>query len=436
MTDEKVVSGELQKKKFSGQVDESGPDGPRLPPDIPNIPIDDIPLLPEDNTDINIPLPIDDIGLVDSSTQGSSNLYDIVRLRANSPNKYYSALEDTNYSRGDVLKKACTEAESGDILQLNMGIFEINYEHSDETKNTDLVFPLGVKIRGMGAGYTTLFAVKDGDGRCLEKNDDNECVRYKYTVGMPFQLTNSILEDLTIECKPDSINPHNHKTEDAKTIGYFWHSDYTDSRNRFIWDKIPEYRKVREGSAIKLRQFKSSIIRCEIISNAWAFYSWNNCGDKVDIIDSKIVSGHQGVSIMGSGSYQSTSSKDNEVNIYRSTININVNNSFVETKSAVNNDKYGGVYGVVSRGGKIKVVDCDFYLIGEKERNSNPVCVAISDSFNTPGAKYTEIHLFNNRFYIIPNRSKISSAIYKKGHETVIDSHNSYVQGVKLTFDD
>lgn len=305
---------------------------------------------------------------------------------------YYSAEENTNYSRGEILRVACQEALKGDILYLNSGCFDINASKAIALGGKgNLFFPTEVTIKGNGINHTTLYTRKDGD-----KRGD------AYRAGMPFQLTHKvILEDLTLHCESDSVSSYDDgdynnllHEEDVMTLGFYPYEG-------------------REEKALYAR-----ITRCKIISNAWAISIWGNYGDSCDILKCEIISGRQGVSIMGSGSKTGNlSSENSKVNIHKCNFYIDVNNHTIS--GAVSHELHGGAYGVITRGGHVKVKDCNFYLIGDKGENKEeakimPICVGISDSFDTPGASFTKIESINNNFHLQPNKATVSAPIHKK----------------------
>lgn len=386
------------------------PSDPRFPPDQPQIPDPDEPYFPPDQ-----PL------------EPNCSNYNIIRFRENKPNKYYLSTEDSNFSRGDILRQACAEAYAGDILQLNIGVFDINAsEPLQDGGKGDLVFPVDVTIKGMGMNRTVLFAKKDGDGRDLGNGRS-------YDGGMPFQLTNTVLEDLTLECRPDSLNQNylNEKgqllAEDAQTVGYYfsdsWIEDGTESKMDF--NKLPSYRKGENRTLVK---FSSSLLRCRIISNAWAFYTWSNIADQCNLIECEIISGRQGVSVMGTGAYGDSHASKTKINIYRCLFNIDVNNDYVDRDSS--DLQYDGAYAVISRAAQIKIVDCDFYLKGDTTENGLKICIGISDKYTKVGHSDTNIKSFNNRFYINPNRATLVGAFNKRNQESIIYSQNDYIDGV------
>ena len=340
------------------------------------------------------------------------NSFDILRIRSGVTNKLYKSSINDDLSRGELLRLACNEASDGDVLELSPATFDV-----DGRNKGALVFPNNVTIRGAGMERTTLLSNIYSD--YAANPDPSQNYIYDGKAGQAFKLTNSVIEDLTIKRVKFEDNTLSYE-EDGQAIGFYCGKPLNPAH--------PEKPNDNDGYLFcKDRDTYQAIIRrCHIKSNAWAFYSWNNKGDKCDIIDSKITSGHQGVSIMGSGSY----SYKNEANIYRCFFDINPNKYSIY--GAVSDSKFGGAYGVISRGGKVKVIDCDFKLVGyirpRVTDKRSPRCIGISDTFNTVGSKHTKIESFNNRFYITPNDATVCYSLYNELEKSIY-SQNDYANG-------
>ncbi len=283
--------------------------------------------------------------------------FDAAIIRSGEPARYYSSFsaapQTTPQDKAKALRKAFADCQPGDVVLVGPGTFDFGHEKvpgSVDGQNGNVVLPDQVTIRGLGYQATKLVGSVWSDAQ-----------------GTQFVLQNSAVEDVTL--KIDTYKAH----EDGRCVGF----------DNFL--KGP---------------FQARLRRCRIVSNAWGFYCWNNFGHKVFFEDCEFVSGRQ-----CAGAYSGSGGDDLSLSLYRCRffVDANLSNDIGDTS----NPKYGGLFGVVARGGKVRVIDCEAYIsdrpkaIQDQQHSWTPRIAAVTDTFGpTASSPHGQLEVYNLRSYI------------------------------------
>jgi len=297
--------------------------------------------------------------------------YDIT-LKSNGANDKNYGPATNDLARGELLRQAVKDMKSGDTLILGEGKFDMDCKN-----HGNLLFPDKITVTGKGMDKTHLFS------NCWSDYQ-----------GSAFEVRNGNYSDLTFENQsPWELY------EDGRAIEMYPGLKRTD--DNLYYDFIP-------GTKTKIIEeknpgpFEAIFDRVKFISNAWVIYEWNARGHSWIIRDSVIVSGRQGVSMMSGGGYFQ--------NAYILRTKFYIDTMLSNDVGSTSGKVQGGGYGVMARGGNIKVEDSEFHMkCGESPYWASyvPRCVGITDgnTFDSYSSPYTNIEIINNRWFIDGNGS-------------------------------
>jgi hypothetical protein len=147
-----------------------------------------------------------------------------------------------------------------------------------------------------------------------------------------------------------------------------------------------------------LNPAKYALLRgCTIRSNDWAVYNWNNNGNYVTLTNCDIHSGRHCVSAAGSGG-----SRSQFFDLWRCRLFGDA--SLSDSVGATSSQTDGGVFGVVARGGSVRLLDCEMDLKGAAVGGSPvvPRVVGVTDTYGTPNSE-TLITVVGLRCRVTPN---------------------------------
>lgn len=279
--------------------------------------------------------------------------------------------------RGDLIRQAIREMKAGDTLMLGEGRFDC-----DAKTRGVLVFPDHVTVIGRGSDKTHLFSNSWSDMQ-----------------GAAYQVKNGTFSDLTFENKTWKL------FEDGRTIEMY--DGYKRTADNLYYALDENGRRILEEANVG--PFMATFDRVKFIGDAWVVYDWSARGNTWIIRDSEIIGGRQGVSMMSSGGHAQNAY------ILRTKFDIDVMRSM--DIGHTSNSEYGGAYGVVARGGNIKVEDSEFYIKGGRTPHRNsyaPRAVGIYDGndFETRSSSGTSINLIDNRWFIDGNGSQDTFDIF------------------------
>lgn len=293
---------------------------------------------------------------------------DVTVVSAGVPDRTYGpAISDLE--RCDLIRQAVREMKAGDTLLLSEGRFDCDCKNRG-----NLLFPNNVTVTGAGMDKTHLFS------NCW--SDDQ---------GIAFEVRSGTYSDLTFENQSWQIN------EDGRTIGMYEGIKRTPDNVHQVFEN-----GVRVVEEPKPGPFTATFGRVKFIGNAWVIYDWSTRGNTWNIRDSVVVSGRQGVSMMaGGGSFQ---------NAYILRTKFDIDTMRSQDIGWTSNKLVGGGYGVVARGGNVKVEDSEFHMkcgTTPSQYSWVPRCVGVFDgnNFGSDSSAWTYIELINNRWFINGNGS-------------------------------
>jgi hypothetical protein len=288
-------------------------------------------------SDTTVMPPAPDAGV---ATDGTTVQPNAVIYRAGvAPIPYFS--NDNALDKAASLRVAFADAKAGDLIEVGAGRYDFGHVQGN------VVFPTGVVIRGMGKDKTHLFGSVWSDNQ-----------------GTQFSLQDTAVEDMTLECQTYGPN------EDGRTIGF----------DNMLFGVGPG-------------PFSARISRAKLIGNAWTVYNWNNAGNHLLIEDSEIVSGRIGVAAMGS------ESASQFFDIVRCTFTEDA--SLSNDIGATSNQNYAGVFGVIARGGLIRVIDCEMSLkdrpraLQDTSSSWTPRVCGVTDTFEAGPSQGTQVVVSN-----------------------------------------
>lgn len=271
---------------------------------------------------------------------------DATLYRQGTPITNYFTNTNSPVERGALLRKVFSDAKPFDFIQIGPGLFDFGHIDGNVT------LPNNVTIAGCGMDATVLLSSVWSDSQ-----------------GTAFVLQNTNLREMSLQ------NDTYIKDEDGRTIGF---------------DPLPT----------QTLPFVAKIERCRLIGGAWTVYNWNNLGNSLHIYDSELLFGRHGISAMGSGS-----SSSQFIEAYRCHFDGDAARS--NDVGATSNINYGGVFGVVARGGRTRIIDCSMNLVGRAAPGISytPRVCGVTDWFEAGPNNGTTIEILNLRSKIIPNGS-------------------------------
>jgi hypothetical protein len=254
------------------------------------------------------------------------------------------------------------------LVQMGYGTFSVT-DHGIQDHGP-IIIPANVTLRGMGRGQTTLWSNKQIDKDSSTPGSANYDIAFGPTVCLS---DGCVVEDLSVvaECY--------NKWEDNGAIGF---------------------NEQANGWSATLRN-------CSFKSGDWTIYNWSP-GNTLRIDDCDIYGGRVLVAAEDSGVGQ--------------TFLADRCRFFGDAKLSVSdgetsNKKDGGVYGVVARGGLVRLTDCEMQLSGSAWQfpdaptnnvvSATPRVCGVTDhggGNDGPGSN-TRIEIYNLRCSIIPNGS-------------------------------
>jgi hypothetical protein len=252
--------------------------------------------------------------------------------------------------KAQMVQAAFKFAEAGDVVTIEPGIYDFG-------RGGPYLLPPCL-VRGSGPGVTILQSQKLIDGETATPTTA------AIAVGPSFALQDgTVLEDMSLITTPWNIY------EDGGCVGFL----PTTSNAHAI------------------------VRRCQIQANDWAVYNWSP-GNTLLLADSTVTSGRVCIAAEDSGDGQ---------NFYIVRCKLIGDASLSSSIGATSNQTNGGVFGVVARGGKVQLIDCDISLKGETPTwpSFTPRVCGVTDvgGDNASPAGVDEIMLWNLRCNIDPN---------------------------------
>lgn len=301
-----------------------------------------------------------------SSDLSSSAAPDITLTNDYTGATYFGPAVD-DLARGDLLRLAVSTMTGGDTMLLAAKRFDLDCKNKG-----NLRFPDNITVVGAGIDETHLFSDCYGDGQ-----------------GSAYEVRNGLFSDLTFENKSWAIY------EDGRTIEMYTGIARTPDNVSFLLDASNQ--KIYEDTTPG--PFTATFDRVKFIGTAWTVYDWSGRGHTWNIRDSRVISGRQGVSMMSGGGYMQTA------NILRTVFDIDTMRSQDIGWTSKGNPPVGGAYGVVARGGNIKVEDSEFHMkCGDSPHTASfvPRCVGVYDGndFDSNSSSFTYIILNINRWFM------------------------------------
>lgn len=254
--------------------------------------------------------------------------------------------------RAQMIQAAFEFAKAGDVITIEPGIYDFG-------RGGPYLLPPCL-VRGSGSGVTIFQSEKLIDGEAATPTSA------AIGVGPSFALQNgTVLVDVSLQTTPWHIY------EDGGCVGF-----------------LPTTTSAR-----------AIVQRCEIQANDWAVYNWSP-GNALLLTDSTITSGRVCIAAENSGDGQNFT-------IERCTLigDASLSSSIGATSNRVN----GGVFGVVARGGNVRIIDCEMSLKGETPTwpSFTPRVCGVTDlgGGNDDSATIDAIQITNLRCSIDPNGS-------------------------------
>jgi hypothetical protein len=249
--------------------------------------------------------------------------------------------------RAQYVQAAFQFAEAGDVVTIGPGTFDFG-------RGGPYFLPPCL-VQGSGRGATILES---------EKMIDPDGVTPGQSEGVSFALQDgTILEDCTLITTPFNT------TQDGGCVGFV-----TATTN---------------AHAI--------VARCDIQANDWAVYNWSP-GNSLILEDSTVTSGRVCIAAEDSGAGQ---------NFLIVRCQLIGDASLSSSEGDTSNQTTGGVFGVVARGGKVQLVDCDISLTGRASIGPafTPRTCGVIDvgGANDAPASVDQIVLWNLTCHVDPN---------------------------------
>ncbi len=254
---------------------------------------------------------------------------------------------ESDLLRGQYVQAAFEFAKAGDVVTIGPGTFDFG-------RGGPYYLPPCL-VQGSGRGVTILES---------EKMIDADGVTPGQSEGVSFALQNgTILEDCSLTTTP--FNPG----QDGGCVGFV--STTTNAH--------------------------AIVARCDIQANDWAVYNWSP-GNSLILEDSTVTSGRVCIAAENSGDGQNFFILDCKL-----IGDVSLSNSTGDTSD----QSTGGVFGVVARGGKVQLVNCEISLTGRASTGPSwtPRTCGVTDigGANDAPAGVDQIVLWNLTCHIDPN---------------------------------
>ena len=254
--------------------------------------------------------------------------------------------------RVEMVQAAFEFAQAGDVVTIGPGVYDFG-------RGGPYLLPPCL-VRGSGSGVTIFQSEKLIDGEAATPTTA------AIAMGPSFALQDGTdLEDMSLTTTPWNIY------EDGGCVGFL----PTTSNAHAI------------------------VRRCQIQANDWAVYNWSP-GNTLVLADSTVTSGRVCIAAENSGDGQ---------NFYLVRCKLIGDASLSSSIGATSNQANGGVFGVVARGGNIRLFDCEIDLKGETPTSPSftPRVCGITDlgGGNADPARVDAIQVWNLRCSIDPNGS-------------------------------
>lgn len=246
----------------------------------------------------------------------------------------------TPVQRAAAVRASLASAKPGNTVNVPAGI----YDFSDAV----LLFPDGVAVKGDPRGGTLfqssqIFLAKQA------------CA---FDLG-----NNSVVTDLTLEstCQPN---------QQSCVVGFGIDSE---------------------------KPKKATLQRCKLVGRSWAWYSWTAPDGHYGVLeDCDITSGRVGVA-----GGRSSGANAQYIDLVR--CRFFGDQSLSTQGGAVSHPVWGGTFGALMRGGRMRVTDCSFDLKGSDKL---PRCVAITDSLDESTSSSVVIEVNGIRTKLAGNGAK------------------------------
>jgi hypothetical protein len=259
----------------------------------------------------------------------------------------FAPASESDSVRGQYVEAAFNFAKAADVVTIGPGTFDFG-------PGGPYYLPPCL-VQGSGRGVTILESEKmiDADGVTPGESD-----------GVSFALQDgTILEDCTLITTPS--NPR----QDGGCVGFV--STTTNAH--------------------------AIVARCDIQANDWAVYNWSP-GNSLILEDSTVTSGRVCIAAEDSGAGQ---------NFYIIRCKLIGDASLSSSIGDTSDQSSGGVFGVVARGGKVQLVDCEIWLKGRASTGPSwtPRTCGITDvgGANDEPAGVDQIVLWNLTCHVDPN---------------------------------
>jgi hypothetical protein len=246
-----------------------------------------------------------------------------------------------------IVQAAFNFAKPGDVVTIEPGTFDFG--------NGGPYYLPPCLVQGSGRGITILKS---------EKTIDADGVTPGQSEGVSFALQDgTILEDCTLVTTP--WNP----LQDGGCVGFLSTTTYAHA----------------------------IVQNCDIQANDWAVYNWSG-GNSLLLADSTVTSGRVCIAAEDSGAGQ---------DFYIVRCKLIGDASLSSSTGDTSDQTTGGVFGMVARGGKVQLIDCDISLKGRASTGPSwtPRTCGVTDlgGANADPAGVDEIVLWNLTCHIDPN---------------------------------
>jgi hypothetical protein len=263
----------------------------------------------------------------------------------------YVGADRTPAQKAEAVRSAIKAAKPGDLLLIGLGTFDFGPAASGH-----VILPDKVTVRGMGRELTILQSEIISD-----------------TFGCSFSLQNTVVEDLTV------MNKCWYFAEDGRAIGF--------DNGQF---------------GVPAGPFKATIRRCNVWCTDWAVYNWAP-DNTLHLKDDEITTGRVGIACENSGNGQNVTIDD---------VRVNGDASLSNSRGETSNHDTGGIFGIIVRGGPIKVSNYRFTAKGRPQADQDanqswtPRICAITDKGGGGDASGRAVlSVYNMRSEITPNGS-------------------------------
>jgi hypothetical protein len=212
--------------------------------------------------------------------------------------------------RGGAALAALKAAKPHDLILLNAVTFDFGPVAAGH-----VILPDQVTIRGMGRDQTILQSEIISD-----------------TLGCSFSLQNTVVEDLQL------ANKCWYFAEDGRSVGF--------DNGQFGVGPGP---------------FTATIRHCKVWCTDWAVYNWSP-NNTLHLKDVDITTGRVGVACENSGDGQNVTIDD---------VTVNGDASLSNSRGATSDQTSGGIFGIIVRGGPIKVSNYKFVAKGRPQADQD-----------------------------------------------------------------